>query len=595
MSKIFRYVTNLDILAPEIQFNVGGQSSVKSVVGAILSLLCTSLVIYVTILQFLDYFDTLSPTIAQDVRVKGEYLPIDLVQHKKIPIVFITMEDGTIIPFEELDQYVAIKFRRNIWYNSEANNSVYIVDDQKMVPCSELINAGKFDPDYYLNLGGFKRSLNNGICFDMEGKNASIAGSYSSSPSTVAYMDIYPCTKDDTSKCKPYEVVRRLWILVAHLEAEIDLSNKAKPISYSVNSDFYFKLNTVTTNYYIRKLLHAEIVDNFGFLFSQRRAAQFVQEEKLLPFTGWRDQNQISCKAEGLDSLTSECLPYMEIITMSSNQYVKISRTYKGLLETVGEIGGLKEIIYLACYYLYYHYHQFVSKRELVRQVFNIGSNSPSRCCRKKNAAQVSSNSFSMPGAQSEHSNGQAGLEGQQAAKVDEAFDRITKAIDVVQLSKDLESLRFIARVLWTKTQLSELPYSFMEAESMNIDIHSLFAKEFGIPNDILKSPTKTKVVRPRILQNNQMNPPLNREGTNSSPLKGPDSSTDANLMNFPVDRSGPAPNSPIAYFRQQYEEFQSALRDLKPSDGIRSIDLHSFPKKQTSKEAFGGGLEDMN
>lgn len=54
------------------------------------------------------------------------------------------------------------------------------------------------------------------------------------------------------------------------------------------------------------------------------------------------------------------------------NIYKSITRTYKGLIETLGEIGGIKELIYLAAYLLYSYYHERISKEILVKDVFKV-------------------------------------------------------------------------------------------------------------------------------------------------------------------------------------------------------------------------------
>ena len=66
---------------------------------------------------------------------------------------------------------------------------------------------------------------------------------------------------------------------------------------------------------------------------------------------------------------------------------------------------------------------------------------------------------------------------------INEAYDRINNCLDVIQLSRDIEALRFLISVIWTKPQSEKLPTIVFVADSSTIKIHEYFERSGKTPD----------------------------------------------------------------------------------------------------------------
>lgn len=591
MKRAAELLTQLDVLAPEIRLKVGGRSAVKSLPGSFLSVAAIGLVFYLAVVQFSEFFDSTSPTVTEETSITGKYVPINLQAEKKIPILFITFEDGSIVPWEDLPSYLTIKFRRNIWYNSENNNTVYEVDNLNVVSCAELIRKGRFDKDFYVNIGAYRTAMENGICVDTENRNSTIEGSYTDSPSTISLLDIFPCSLPDASKCKSAEELSRLWIMIVNLEPNINLSDKKSPLTYSSNSDSYFKLNTAMMNYYTRKLMKVEIFNDNGFLFGKQSAASFFKEEKLQSFTAYRDPHQLSCSGKNLDNLGVECLQYLQIITMSSNSQRKTTRAYKGLLETLGELGGLNEIVWACFHYLYIYFHSLFAKKFLVKAVYNIESTGRSASCCKKPRRENSKVKPDLFRKETDRSNREI-FQNDNGKISEEAYSRIEGFLDVVEMSRDLESLKFIASVLWTSSQRLDLPSISLKANSRRASSYDFFngtppPEKLAPPKVIANSPTpKAQKLSSTKKLVNKLKPNVKKNSENQESVSALQLQDDLQPIEPPQGLEC------LAQFRQRYNDYLRQVQDVELQI-MSPVSTKLFGMEKSAREEMIGEVGD--
>lgn len=477
MGRLVSGIQKVDLLAPSMSLNVQGKSGVKTVFGAFLSLVFLGSFTYMTTILFLDYLDTTQPFVSQQINIGGEYMPLDLVKTNQIPIVFLTFNGEKTIPLNEIDRWATIKFRIYNYITDESTGDYnYTTVEIPIVNCQTLMDKQMFNEAFFNGLGSYHNKVNSsGICFDTSGINTTIYGSYSDLISAYSTIEILPCSLSDQSQCEPAESVVKLWVQFFFLEPGIDLSNKKTPVNYAANSDFLFALNPSTINYLTRKLMRTEIEDINGFLFGSSVSQVFSQEARLLPVSAFRVAS-ITCTAESIS--TFDCEPYISLTTISSNTFGKISRSYVGLLETLGNIGGIKELLFLGCYALYVHYHDHYSKKWLVKAVYNLES--PRSCCSKKSKPQNKNevqdiNEFSLDPVFEVSSEA-----------IGKAYDRIESFLDVVKLSQDLESLKLLVQMTLKKHQIKIAPLLSLKASQHEVDDIT-----FPPEKALLKSPTQ--------------------------------------------------------------------------------------------------------
>ena len=55
---------------------------------------------------------------------------------------------------------------------------------------------------------------------------------------------------------------------------------------------------------------------------------------------------------------------------MSSSDILTISREYRGVIETLSDIGGIKEILHMIFMFIYPLYHAVASRSIMVKKIF---------------------------------------------------------------------------------------------------------------------------------------------------------------------------------------------------------------------------------
>ena len=106
MSRITKAIRSIDILAPDMTLKVNGKSSVKTLPGALLSLVYVGLFTYVIVLQAISYLDTSQPTTFPQTTREGEYATINVVRDKHIPVIILMDAQGNLIKYEDIFKYI---------------------------------------------------------------------------------------------------------------------------------------------------------------------------------------------------------------------------------------------------------------------------------------------------------------------------------------------------------------------------------------------------------------------------------------------------------------------------------------------------------
>ena len=83
-----------------------------------------------------------------------------------------------------------------------------------------------------------------------------------------------------------------------------------------------------------------------------------------------RDPAETTC----LISNTDSCIPYYTLRFRATNLEIETTREYKGLLESISEVGGMLFIVMLLFKSVCGIYHQLAVRQHLIREVFAVSS-----------------------------------------------------------------------------------------------------------------------------------------------------------------------------------------------------------------------------
>ena len=156
-------------------------------------------------------------------------------------------------------------------------------------------------------------------------------------------FEIYPCTLK--SDCVPAREVNYLGFTFSRGMKSMNLSNFENPITYKMSGDDFIYLNTASLQIYREFLLENMIIDDKGFMIGMTDRNKFYTTDRYFTNTRYRDAQTVQCLPEDIQN--QACDAYLYYIYHSGPGKQTITRSYKGWLQTFGDIGGVTELLFV--------------------------------------------------------------------------------------------------------------------------------------------------------------------------------------------------------------------------------------------------------
>lgn len=83
-----------------------------------------------------------------------------------------------------------------------------------------------------------------------------------------------------------------------------------------------------------------------------------------------RDVGQLSCSPAEIEDGTCNCYYIYEF--MSGGSVRTYTRNYKDLITAMGDLGGVREVVYALVFYLYVLYNNRERKRSMVASIYKL-------------------------------------------------------------------------------------------------------------------------------------------------------------------------------------------------------------------------------
>jgi hypothetical protein len=482
LSKI---LLKLDILAPTMELNINGGWAIRSWTGVFISIIYLAVAVYTTASQIQDFLNTTKPFIAVQLQLDTYYPSIDLVKNKHVPVMFAFVDSSTALKYDDMKYYFTFKYRQYMYIMPDGGDTFDIsIIDLPTMACKDLIEKGVLDLDDYKNLGAYLDLLPEyGICIDPSGFNLTVVGSNYDPYEKFGYLEIFPCSLEDNSLCKPKDVVNTVWVQIIKTAVSMNLGDKVRPIRYESNADDFYALNTDQSQFYIQQLIMNEVKDEYGFLIPDNVALKYTTYDPPLFTAAWRDGDHIA-KATDINSQVTK--PYLTFEWCSGMKHNTITRTYSGFLDYLGNIGGINSIMSMVCIGIYSWWHWKQEKIGIVHAVYGL-KKAPSKrkcwdilaCCKKKNCSISSNNKVaSKPDADFESSftkqigknrrgvstnpdinaHIEKGTIFVSSGVIDQAYDSIRGSLDLVTICKEINTVRFLATFFIKNYQKGLIP-----------------------------------------------------------------------------------------------------------------------------------------
>ena len=434
------------------------------------------MILFLSSIHISEFTDTTQPQVNVRDDIMEVYPEINIGKSKHLPMMFLKSHSTGMIKISDLTSYITLNANFLTVIHLSYRSLFFDNKPVKIVSCGELVKAGTFDTDFYKNLGTHTNKVEEyGICFDAENRDLTISGGYATLNATFLSIYVNPCSLEDESKCADLATISDLWVKYVHLQPTDDLSNKHNPVSYV---SFTNELIPINPDIYLLKdkvLRQAKIEDSSGLLSQNEKSKHFTSTIGGTPSTVWRNRSELHSKVD--ETGTSDKKPYIEICFTSGPVKTTISRSYKGVLETAGEIGGLVDLFKVGFVLLYMYHHKKASDTELISKIYGIKqADKPSKKWCKTKSGSVHQNTI-------EHAkvapNNQYKICGDHilvsADDMVSAKSKLESRLDIIEMARELETVKFMLSTCFMQEDLVAMPTISWKCVKEKVHLGQLF------------------------------------------------------------------------------------------------------------------------
>ena len=466
---ILQGVKVLDFLAPPIGLNVGGSAGLRTYFGAIMGVLYTASIIALGYFILLTYLDTKNPNVGSEHSESAEYPSVDFVENKLFPVVYVNYKEVVNIPVSVIPKYFTIKLVRygyKLTTDPVTGKDVITssFDFFDVVSCKEVMASPVYSQYYkdYVGTKFFKMySEKYGLCVKVDKPEAAVvSGGGTDSQVQILSYRLMPCSLPGGVGCATLSEMKDIGFIFSTPSQAMNLSDYDHPIKAVPNSENYYYINENLKQKYQSKLAKTEIYDDPGLYFKLKKRTSFFSVDKMITSSRSRDASQTTCVESDVYKL--KCDAYINFDFMSSGRSTLIVRHYKGLIESISDLGGVNSIVWIIFLYMNYTYLALVQEKVLAHKVFDFFKEdafkpraSTRGCCRKKSLRRDMGKIASIEELDKMNSR----LNPKMIKQLEgEAYKVINKTLDVITIVKEINSLKVLTHMLLEDYHLKLVP-----------------------------------------------------------------------------------------------------------------------------------------
>ena len=490
--EMVKYFKKIDILSRPPELNVGGTGGVKTNTGALLTLVYLAIMAFVVIDATSNYLDDSSPTVTQNFLVDPESPKIDFIDNNIYPLVLGFYRNESRITIEEGRYYFSARMLLYSYtFNETSKDYDYANEFIELVPCRD--SPGATDLQFKLFKGKVKRETIDsfGMCLPMDKRDKLyVEGSFTSKKQQYAYLEITPCS---AASCATALELTKIYFITGFAQHTVDSSRFNDPVRVHLeNNDIYY-VNPSSKIQNSVKLRQYQVKDQYGFPYSPKTRFDGFEISEIKTKSQGRDSTKISCtRAEFLDINTVPCQSFINIEFIGNGNRVVYTRTYQGILETLGNIGGFNEIIYIILVFIYQPFYYRAFSQTVMNKLFAFNKGKQKGFSKKKvhqNEPEQNSNLscwqklcyvLQCKGCRKRTKQEQIDKEVEESGMAS-----LEDTLDVLQLVRQMNCLKVLTNILFKAYQYKLIPLMAL----------NLFQKRRTQRSELKKARRKTKTL----------------------------------------------------------------------------------------------------
>ena len=482
-----------DLLAGDIKLNLEGKKTVKTLLGSLLTLFFLFCMASAVSFSLYGYFRTDNPSSFTELYQQSDYPKIELTENSLSPIFFAYLGDTELIESDKLSKYVSFEVTRQTWTSiPQASGKV----DTKLVetyfdtvPCGSL-SPSELNTYSYIS-EGYLRSvvLKYGICVKLSKEFYSSGRIADNQYEMIAYK-LKPCSLATSGQCATSDEVASINYFLVMPETNLDQNDFTNPYRQAPNMDLFYYINPTMAQIVTTRVKTNTIYDYLGVIPTWN-ARQSYHDMKDSLVTLVSRGPSITCDPTAVGKAGSPpnpdltCESYFELWMMSSGTVLTVRRKYKTLVETFGEIGGVKTVLAFLLFLIYFQYNGYAQKKVILQMIYPelVSEESYIKHLQDLPTSQVSSGGSrkTANGSDEKLASANTKLEiaepsdiqpptqvaavrvSEPSAKLqylevkDSLIKHMMTNLDVSEIARELQTLRFISSLLFSSEQIDQI------------------------------------------------------------------------------------------------------------------------------------------
>lgn len=370
MEKV-KILTHLDYFSSHMPLNINGQSAYKTKLGVLVTLIYLGCLLTVTVDQVRNFFDLKNPIAVTDAFSASVYPQVKLLEQKFMPIFVAYSNETDLIPPDKMAEYFTIAFNKIGWRTVEDGlNLQKEFDNFPAVPCSELSEEERQGYDYIMQ-DEYTNDLfkTYAICGKVP-LNISVEGKGSDPYFSFFTLKVLPCSL--SSGCRSYTEILEANFQIILPTSNYDSSKSSSPLSKLASYDEVYYVHPFNKQMYSSKIRSQKVIDLLG-AYPVWRETSSAFEIGATFLTNQYRQNVTKCTQAQIEIPDNqECLPYFEYTLQSSGIVAIYRRSYATIFETLGNIGGTTQIVFLFLLLLYSPIDEYRRRKYVLEKVYPL-------------------------------------------------------------------------------------------------------------------------------------------------------------------------------------------------------------------------------
>ena len=366
MHAISYVLRKMDILGDNFVLTQKSEERFTTKIGGCLTLISVTISIFVIGFFFYQFFQVNDPTIAISSFKATNYPKISYSDTKFTPFIHVR-KNGQPLSNKENQRFftfvmIQVTFNREQETSIESTQELYV---SPMIPCGD----DKTDLNDYMKQDVKTNLLVQGYSYcaspDKPEKYFSSSSAVNAPFSYITY-GVFPCTLPDPSDCASGPEIDKTDLIFVYPETIVNGKDYKNPVTAQPNTDFKIAMDHQHRQMWSSSIRINKIMDETSEFFSAKQKATFLDFENTRLYTVSRDGTKMHCKPEEI--IGPNCSAYALFDFLSGPTTQIITRKYVTIFQTLGNIGGIFELI-LAIVGVFYIYFKRRTKDNILREI----------------------------------------------------------------------------------------------------------------------------------------------------------------------------------------------------------------------------------